>query len=98
MKKSLKAAESPDTITPLEYLPGWRKLYQNGNLSADSSGEAMVPGSELEDALAQVREQQQLLGRKTMENEILREAVDVMKSRTWISHSRAVVGRGCVKT
>jgi transposase len=66
---------------------GWRKLYQNGSLSAVSSGEEVVPASELSDALAQVRELQRLLGKKTMENEILREAVDVMKSRKWIARS-----------
>lgn len=66
---------------------GWRKLYQNGSLSAVSSGEEVVPASELSDALAQVRELQRLLGKKTMETEILREAVDVMKSRKWIARS-----------
>ncbi|EFF77305.1 transposase [Achromobacter piechaudii ATCC 43553] len=66
---------------------GWRKLYQNGSLSAVSSGEEVVPASELSEALAQVRELQRLLGKKTMENEILREAVDVMKSRKWIARS-----------
>lgn len=29
----------------------WRKLYQDGSLSAVSAGEAMVPASELSDAL-----------------------------------------------
>lgn len=46
-----------------------------------------MPASELSEALAQVRELQRLLGKKTMENEILREAADVMKSRKWIARS-----------
>ncbi|MGO4766271.1 IS3 family transposase [Cupriavidus sp. 2KB_3] len=54
----------------------WRKLYQDGSLSAVSAGEEVVPASELGDALKQVRELQRLLGKKTMENEILREAVE----------------------
>ena len=29
----------------------WRKLYQDGSLSAVSAGEAVVPASELSDAL-----------------------------------------------
>uniref|UniRef100_UPI0040539580 IS3 family transposase n=1 Tax=Niveibacterium sp. SC-1 TaxID=3135646 RepID=UPI0040539580 len=58
----------------------WRKLYQDGSLSAVSAGEEVVPASELSDALKQIRELQRLLGKKTMENEILREAVEVMKS------------------
>ncbi|WP_288845551.1 IS3 family transposase [uncultured Paraburkholderia sp.] len=58
----------------------WRKLYQDGSLSAVSAGEEVVPASELSDALKQIRELQRLLGKKTMENEILREAVEVAKS------------------
>ncbi len=62
----------------------WRKLYQDGSLSAVSAGEEVVPASELNEALKQVRELQRLLGKKTMENEILREAVEVMKLRDHI--------------
>ncbi|MGP8431906.1 IS3 family transposase [Paraburkholderia fungorum] len=58
----------------------WRKLHQDGGLSAVSAGEEVVPASELSDALKQIRELQRLLGKKTMENEILREAVEVAKS------------------
>jgi transposase len=65
----------------------WRKLHQGGSLSAVSAGEEVVPASELSDALKQIRELQRLLGKKTMENEILREAVEVMKSRKWIARS-----------
>ncbi len=70
----------------------WRKLYQDGSLSAVSAGEEVVPASELGDALKQVRELQRLLGKKTMENEILREAVEVMKSRKWIARSPSLPG------
>lgn len=38
--------------------------------------EEVVPASELSAALKQIRELQRLLGKKTMENEILKEAVD----------------------
>ncbi|MGF6635747.1 hypothetical protein OKW38_004201 [Paraburkholderia sp. MM5496-R1] len=37
-------------------------------------------------------ELQQLLGKKTMENEILREAVEVAKSRKWIARSTSLPG------
>jgi transposase len=70
----------------------WRKLYQDGSLSAVSAGEEVVPASELSDALKQVRELQRLLGKKTMENEILRETVEVMKSRKWIARSPSLPG------
>lgn len=65
----------------------WRKLYQNGSLSAVSAGEEVVPASELSDALKQITELKRLLGKKTMENEILKEAVEVMKSRKWLARS-----------
>lgn len=69
-----------------------RKLYQNGSLSAVSAGEEVVPASELSDALKQIRELQRLLGKKTMENEILKEAVEVMKSRKWLACSPLLPG------
>lgn len=70
----------------------WRKLYQNGSLSAVSAGEEVVPASELTDALKQIKELQRLLGKKTMENEILKEAVEVMKSRKWLARSPLLPG------
>ncbi|WP_218568097.1 IS3 family transposase [Pseudomonas sp. LP_7_YM] len=59
----------------------WRKLYQDGSLSAVSAGEAVVPASELTDALKQIRELQRILGKKTMEAEVLKEAVEIARSR-----------------
>ncbi|MFJ2969566.1 IS3 family transposase [Pseudomonas fulva] len=59
----------------------WRKLYQDGSLSAVSAGEAVVPASELNDALKQIRELQRMLGKKTMEAEVLKEAVEIARSR-----------------
>lgn len=84
--KSVSSVARQHGINPNQ-LFGWRKLHQNGSLSAVSAGEEVVPASELSDALAQVKELQRMLGKKTMENEILREAVDVMKSRKWIARS-----------
>jgi transposase len=72
----------------------WRKLRQDNSLSAVAAGEEVVPASKLSDALKQIRELQRLLGKKTMENEILREAVEVMKSRKWIARSPSLPGDG----
>lgn len=68
----------------------WRKLYQDGSLSDVSVGEEVVPASDLSDALKKIRELQRLLGKKTLENEILREAVEVAKSRKWIARSSSL--------
>ncbi|MDO3623759.1 IS3 family transposase [Ralstonia pseudosolanacearum] len=59
----------------------WRKLYQDGSLSAVSAGEEVVPASELAEALKLVRELRRMLGKKTMENEILREAVEYGRAK-----------------
>lgn len=70
----------------------WRKLHQDGGLSAVSAGEAVVPASELAEAMKQIRELQRLLGKKTMEAEILREAVEVARSRKWLARSPLLPG------
>ncbi|WP_211222765.1 IS3 family transposase [Paludibacterium yongneupense] len=59
----------------------WRKLYQEGSLSAIAAGEEVVPASELASAIKQIRELQRLLGKKTMENEILKEAVEIARAK-----------------
>jgi transposase len=52
-----------------------------------SAGEEVVPDSELADALKQIKELQRLLGKKTMEVEILREAVEYGRAKRWIARS-----------
>ena len=47
-----------------------------GALTAASAGEEVVPASEYRAARQQIRELQRLLGKKTLENEILRGAVE----------------------
>ncbi|MHC8298654.1 IS3 family transposase [Pseudomonas sp. ZS1P83] len=75
----------------------WRKLYQDGSLSAVSAGEAVVPASELSDALKQIRELQRMLGKKTMEAEILKEAVEIARSRKLDCALTLVAGGRSVK-
>ena len=58
----------------------WRRLYASGALSAVGAGEEVVAASEYR-ALQQVRELQRLLGKKTLENEILREALDLVQPK-----------------
>lgn len=54
---------------------GWRRLMAQGALTAAGAGEEVVAASDYRALEAQVRELQRLLGKKTMENELLREAV-----------------------
>jgi transposase len=59
----------------------WRRLYAEGALSAVGAGEEVVPASEYRALQSQVRELQRLLGKKTLENEILREALDLSRPK-----------------
>jgi transposase len=70
----------------------WRKLYQDGSLSAVSAGEQVVPASDLVEAMKQIRELQRLLGKKTMEVEILREAVEYGQAKKLIARSPLLPG------
>ena len=53
----------------------WRRLMAQGALTAAAAGEEVVPASDYRALAAQVRELHRLLGKKAMENELLREAV-----------------------
>ncbi len=70
----------------------WRKLDRQGALTAVGAGEAVVPASELNAARAEIAQLQRLLGKKTVEAEILREAVEVARDRKWISRSPLLPG------
>jgi transposase-like protein len=59
----------------------WRKLERQGALTAVSAGEAVVPASELAAARAEIAKLQRVLGKKTLENEILKEAVECPGTR-----------------
>ena len=59
----------------------WRRLYASGALSAVGAGEEVVAASEYRALQHQVRELQRLLGKKTLENEILRDALDLAQPK-----------------
>nr|KVE49053.1 transposase [Burkholderia mayonis] len=63
----------------------WRKLYQDGSLSAVSAGEQVVPASDLAEAMKQIREFQRLLGKKWYGNSP--RSSRVWPSKKWIAHS-----------
>lgn len=57
----------------------WRRLAEQGALTATQAEEEVVPASAFRSQQEQIRELQRLLGRKTMEVEILKEALDFAK-------------------
>lgn len=65
----------------------WRKLEREGGLTAVTAGESVVPASELAAARAQIAQLQRMLGKKTMEAEILKEAVEFAREKKWIARS-----------
>ena len=69
----------------------WRKQYQEGSLTAVAAGEQV---SELAAAMKQIKELQRLLGKKTMENELLKEAVEYGRAKKWIAHAPLLPGDG----
>ena len=54
----------------------WRRLVAQGGLTAAGSGEEVVPASDYRALQSQVRELHRLLGKKTLETEILKEALE----------------------
>ncbi|WP_134807577.1 IS3-like element IS2 family transposase [Shigella flexneri] len=71
----------------------WRKQYQEGSLTAVAAGEQVVPASELAAAMKQIKELQRLLGKKTMENELLKEAVEYGRGKK-VDSARALIAQG----
>lgn len=63
----------------------WRRLMHEGALSAVKAGEPVVPASEAKELRLRIRELERLLGRKTMEVEILRDAVRIAREKKLIS-------------
>ncbi|MDS1494609.1 IS3-like element IS2 family transposase [Shigella dysenteriae] len=71
----------------------WRKQYQEGSLTAVAAGEQVVPASQLAAAMKQIKELQRLLAKKTMENELLKEAVEYGRGKK-VDSARALIARG----
>ncbi|XSE93468.1 IS3 family transposase [Pseudomyxococcus flavus] len=69
----------------------WRHLKEAGGVSGLRAGEAVVPESEVQALKAQVRELQRLLGKKTQEAEVLRDAVELAREK------KLFVARGLVE-
>lgn len=72
----------------------WRKAYLEGSLVAVGANETVVPASELQEAMRRIKQLEGALGRKTLENEILKEAVDFARAKKWIVRSPVLPGDG----
>lgn len=63
----------------------WRRLMHEGALVAAGSNEPVVPLSEVKELRARIRELERVLGRKTMEVEILKEGLKIAREKKLIS-------------
>jgi transposase len=63
----------------------WRRLAREGKLTAISAGEEVVAASEVRRLKTRIRELERILGRKTLENEILKDAVEIAREKKLIS-------------
>jgi transposase len=71
-------------INPCQ-LFAWRKLMEDGGLKGIQSKEEVVPKSQVKELEAQIRELERILGRKTLENEILKDAIKLAREKKLIS-------------
>lgn len=63
----------------------WKRVMDEAAKKGLKANERVVPESEVKQLRARIRELERLLGKKTMEVEILQEAVAVAREKKWIS-------------
>lgn len=81
---SVSAVARKHGISPSQ-LFAWRKLAEDGKFSAVKAGEEVVAASEVRQLKAKIRELERVLGKKTMENEVLKDAVKIAREKKLIS-------------
>jgi transposase len=77
---SVSAVARRHGIAPSQ-LFGWKRRMLEGGLQAVAADEDVVGASQVRDLARRVRDLERLLGRKTMENEILKEALDLARPK-----------------
>ena len=66
----------------------WRKMMESGALTGIKTEEELVPMSEVNDLKRRIKQLERVLGQKTMDIEILREAVKIGREKKLISRQR----------
>lgn len=74
----------------------WKRQMDAGGQTALAAGEPVVPESEARMLRAKVRELERLLGKKTMETEILKEAIEIARAKKWLPRGSSSSGDGGV--
>lgn len=63
----------------------WRKMMESGALTGIKTEEELVPMSEVNELKRRIKQLERVLGQKTLDNEILREAVKIGREKKLIS-------------
>ncbi len=69
-----------------------RKAYFEGSLVAVGTNETVVPTSKLQETMKRIKQFEGAMGSKTLEDEILNEAVDFAKAKKWMARSPVLPG------
>ncbi len=64
----------------------WKKLMQDGGVTAVEANDQVVSVSDYNSLLKKVKQLEQMLGRKTVEAEILKDALEIAQAKKYISH------------
>ena len=72
----------------------WRRLMAEGGKEAIKADDQVVPSAEVRALEKRIRELERVLGRKTLENEILKEAVKVAHEKKLISQLPSLPDEG----
>jgi len=65
---------------------GWRRRMAEGGKEAVRADDEVVARSEVRELEKRIRELERVLGKKTLENEILREALKVAQEKKLLAH------------
>lgn len=84
--QSVSSVARQNGISPSQ-LFYWRRCMENGAVTAVRAEEEVVSESEYRKALARIRELERALGKATLKNEILKEAVRIGREKKLISRA-----------
>ena len=93
-QRLLREAEAPgETVSSVARRYGvspsllfrWRQLQDHGSLESLGADDQVVPASEVKQLKGRIRELERLLGKKTMEAEILKEAIEIAREKKLLS-------------
>jgi transposase len=95
VQETYEAGKSVSSVARLHGIPPsqlfyWRRRMEDGALTGVGSEEAVVPVSELKAAEAKIRQLERIIGQKTVDIEILKEAVRIGREKKLISRQPLV--------